>query len=133
VRGQRPARARARARPAARALSFFPFLCVFRRPPGAPTAAPAPALTRDAPPRPPPGAYSSTYHPDWSVLAARIVVSDLHKQTEASFSKNSTRLYNYTLPKTGKPCPLLADDVYAVIQANAARLDAAIDYTRDFE
>ena len=61
------------------------------------------------------------------------MVSDLHKQTEASFSKNATRLHTYKHPKTGKPSPLLADDVYEIIQKNAERLDAAIVYSRDFE
>jgi hypothetical protein len=67
------------------------------------------------------------------VLAARIVVSDLHKQTLDSFSKNSARLHAHVHPKTGAPAPLIADDVYEVIQANAERFDAAMDYSRDFE
>jgi len=36
-------------------------------------------------------------------------------------------------PQTGAPAPLIAEDVNEIIQANAARLDAAIDYTRDYE
>ena len=79
------------------------------------------------------GAYSSTYHPDWSILAARIAVSDLHKCTEKSFAKNCAALFAHVHPKTGSPAPLIADDVNAVIQANAERFDAAIDSTRDFE
>ncbi len=79
------------------------------------------------------GAFSSTYHPDWSVLAARIVVSDLHKQTEESFSKNAQKLRDHRHPKTGEPAPLIAEDVNEIIQKNAARLDAAMHYERDFE
>lgn len=79
------------------------------------------------------GAFSSTYHPDWSVLAARIVVSDLHKQTETSFSKNAQKLHDHLHPKTGKPAPLIASDVNEVIQQNAEKLDAAMCYERDFE
>lgn len=45
------------------------------------------------------GAYSSTYHPDWSTLAARIAVSDLQKCTEASFAKNCMRLASHRHPK----------------------------------
>lgn len=45
------------------------------------------------------GAYSSTYHPDWSTLAARIAVSDLHKQTDSCFSKNAQRLREHIHPK----------------------------------
>jgi len=44
------------------------------------------------------GAYSSTYHPDWSILAARIAVSDLHKMTDPCFSKNSQRLRDHIHP-----------------------------------
>jgi hypothetical protein len=79
------------------------------------------------------GAYSSTYHPDWSVLAARIAVSDLHKMTDGSFAANAKKLHEHVHPKTGAPAPLIADDVAEVIANNAARLDAAIDYNRDFE
>lgn len=50
-------------------------------------------------------AYSSTYHPDWSTLAARISVSDLHKQTEASFSKNAAKLHAHIHPKVSEPFP----------------------------
>ena len=90
-------------------------------------------------PRPPPlsrspsGAYSSTYHPDWSTLAARIVVSDLHKQTEPSFSANARTLFRHVHPKTGAPAALIADDVAEIIEKNAARLDAAMRYERDFD
>ena len=48
------------------------------------------------------GAYSSTFHPDWSVLAARIAVSNLHKETEASFSKNCETLHRYRHPKASR-------------------------------
>lgn len=89
----------------------------------------------NAPPaaRPFAGAYSSTYHPDWSTLAARIVVSDLHKQTEESFSKNAVKLYTYKHPITGTPAPLIAEDVAQIIANNADRLDKAMKYDRDFE
>jgi hypothetical protein len=54
-----------------------------------------------APVRPlaPAGAYSSTYHPDWSTLAARIAVSDLHKMTDTVFSRNCTKLAEHRHPK----------------------------------
>lgn len=52
------------------------------------------------------GAYSSTFHPDWSVLAARIAVSNLHKETEPSFSKNCETLFNYRHPKVRAVCAL---------------------------
>lgn len=74
----------------------------------------------------------TTKHPDFAVLAARIAVSNLHKNTIKSFSETSSLLYNYIDDKTGEKAPLLADDVYEIIQQNADILDASIIYERDY-
>lgn len=74
----------------------------------------------------------TTKHPDYALLASRIAVSNLHKNTVKSFSETMSLLYNYIDPKTGKPAPLIADDVFHVIQANAESLDSQIIYDRDF-
>ena len=71
-------------------------------------------------------------HPDFAQLAARIAVSNLHKNTKKSFSETMLDLYHYVNPRTGKKSPLLADDVYEVIMANAEKLDSTIIYNRDF-
>ena len=71
-------------------------------------------------------AYLTTQHPDYSRLAARISVSNLHKMTDKSFSNVMDRLHAYRNPRTGQPAPLLADDVHTIIMANRERLDAAI-------
>lgn len=71
-------------------------------------------------------------HPDYALLASRIAVSNLHKNTEKSFSKTMEMLYNYIDPKSGEKAPLLADDVYEVIQKNAELLDSTIIYDRDY-
>jgi len=72
-------------------------------------------------------------HPDYAILAARIAISNLHKTTSQSFSNTMKRLYTYINPKTGENAALIASDVYGVIKKYAARLDDAIDYTRDFD
>lgn len=77
-------------------------------------------------------ASMTTTHPDYALLASRIAVSNLHKNTEKSFSATMDALYNYVDPKTGKKAPLLADDVYEIITANAETLDSTIIYDRDF-
>lgn len=46
-------------------------------------------------------AYMSIVHPDYSKLAARISISNLHKKTDASFLKTAEKLYNYK-DKAGK-------------------------------
>lgn len=77
-------------------------------------------------------AYMSTKHHDYSVLAARIAVSNLHKNTEKSFSAVARRLHEYVSPKTGQPAPLVSAQVLELVQANEERLDGAIIYDRDF-
>ncbi|OIQ17676.1 MAG: ribonucleoside-diphosphate reductase subunit alpha [Flavobacterium sp. MedPE-SWcel] len=71
-------------------------------------------------------------HPDYAQLAARIAVSNLHKNTKKSFSDTMTDMYNYVNPRTGKEAPLLSDEVYQSIMANADVLDSNIIYNRDF-
>lgn len=73
-----------------------------------------------------------TRHPDYGLLAARICVSNLHKNTEKIFSKTISLLRNYVNPRTGKPGPLIAEDVYKIVMDNADRLNSAIIYDRDF-
>ncbi|MBL4677699.1 MAG: ribonucleoside-diphosphate reductase subunit alpha, partial [Mucilaginibacter sp.] len=74
----------------------------------------------------------TTKHPDYALLASRIAVSNLHKNTTKSFSETMKRLYEYVDPKTGKNAALLADDVHEIIQQNAEILDGSIIYDRDF-
>ena len=74
----------------------------------------------------------TTKHPDYALLASRIAVSNLHKNTVKSFSETMRMLYNYIDTATGRRMPLIADDVMEVIEANAELLDSAIIYDRDF-
>ena len=71
-------------------------------------------------------------HPDYAQLAARIAVSNLHKKTKKSFSDTMSDLYKYTNPVTNQKAPMLADDVYQIIQDNKEVLDSTIIYDRDF-
>ncbi|WP_435313505.1 ribonucleoside-diphosphate reductase subunit alpha [Cellulophaga fucicola] len=77
-------------------------------------------------------ATMTTSHPDYAKLAARISVSNLHKNTKKSFSDVMKDLYEYVNPRTGKKAPLLSDEVFKVIQDNAEKLDSTIIYNRDF-
>jgi len=74
----------------------------------------------------------TTKHPDYAILAARIAVSNLHKNTIKSFSQTINLLYNYTNPRTGARSPLIADDVYQIVMSHAERLDSSIIYDRDY-
>jgi len=97
-------------------------------------------------------AYLTTQHPDYAILAARIAVSNLHKETKKSFSsvcfwfsfwffrrglngrplKVMTDLYNYVNPNTNKHAPLISKQLFDVIQANSDRVNSAIVYDRDY-
>lgn len=77
-------------------------------------------------------AYMSTKHHDYSLLASRIAVSNLHKDTVKSFSETVEKLYNYRLQVTDQPAPLIAKDVYQFIIQHRDTLDDAIIYDRDF-
>jgi ribonucleoside-diphosphate reductase alpha chain len=77
-------------------------------------------------------ATMTVQHPDYAKLAARIAISNLHKNTKKSFTETMTDLYVYENPRTGKKAPMIADDVYEIMMANAEKLDSTIIYNRDF-
>ncbi|MFM7388792.1 MAG: ribonucleoside-diphosphate reductase subunit alpha [Bacteroidota bacterium] len=77
-------------------------------------------------------AAKTTEHPDYALLASRIAVSNLHKETKKLFSEVMSDLFHYTDPKTGQNASLLAEDVYQIIQENREALDSSIIYDRDF-
>lgn len=74
----------------------------------------------------------TTKHPDYALLASRIAVSNLHKNTTKSFSETMERLYSYVDPKTGKAMPLIAEDVWEIVKKHSELLDSSIIYDRDF-
>jgi ribonucleoside-diphosphate reductase alpha chain len=78
-------------------------------------------------------ATNTTTHPDYALLASRIAIGNLHKNTKKSFSQTISDLYNYVDPKTGKGAGLIAEDVHNVIMENAPLLDSTIIYDRDFQ
>lgn len=77
-------------------------------------------------------ASMTTKHPDYTILAARIAISNLHKNTLKSFSATMKQLYTYVDPKTGENASMIAKEVYDVIRKHAALLDSTIIYDRDY-
>ncbi len=77
-------------------------------------------------------ASMTTKHPDYATLAARIAISNLHKNTLKSFSGTIKMLYQYVDPKTGENASLISKEVWKVVQKNAALLDSTIIYDRDY-
>jgi ribonucleoside-diphosphate reductase alpha subunit len=71
-------------------------------------------------------------HPDYALLASRIAVSNMHKNTKKVFSEVIDDLYHYIDPKTGERASLIAEDVYEVVQKHKEQLDSSVIYDRDF-
>ena len=78
-------------------------------------------------------AYMTTVHPDYATLAARLAISNLHKQTTKQFSQVVEDLHNYINPANGKPAPMISDDVYEIVMENKDFINSAIVYDRDFQ
>uniref|UniRef100_A0AC11DCL5 Ribonucleotide reductase catalytic subunit M1 n=1 Tax=Ovis aries TaxID=9940 RepID=A0AC11DCL5_SHEEP len=74
----------------------------------------------------------TTKHPDYAILAARIAVSNLHKETKKVFSDVMEDLFNYINPHNGKHSPMVAKSTLDIVLANKDRLNSAIIYDRDF-
>lgn len=79
------------------------------------------------------------HHIDYLTLAARITISNLHKMTEESFVGVADKLYNHNVvtytggvPKTSHK-PLISEQYYRLCQKHGERLQAAFDFTRDFQ
>ena len=77
-------------------------------------------------------ATMAAMHPDYALLAARIAVSNLHKNTDKSFSSTMEALFNYIDPKTGQKAGLISDETMKTIKENQDTLDSAIIYDRDY-
>lgn len=73
----------------------------------------------------------STEHPEYSKLASRIIISNMHKNTTECFSEAMEKLYSNT-NEDGYKVPLIADDVISIVRENKNRLDFCIDYNRDY-
>jgi ribonucleotide reductase alpha subunit len=73
----------------------------------------------------------STQHPDYGVLASRIVVSNHQKNTTASFSSVMKELYEFK-DINGVHKPLIANHIWKFVENNALELDEMIEHSRDY-
>lgn len=73
----------------------------------------------------------ATKHPDYSILAARIAITALHKETKKSFSETVRDLYKYINPKTGKKSPIVSESFYNIVKKYSDEIDSAIVHSRD--
>lgn len=77
-------------------------------------------------------AMMSTIHPDYGTLAARIFVSNLHKETEKDFSSVVESLFLHVNPSSGKPMPLINERFYRNVVKNKDAINSTIIYNNDF-
>jgi ribonucleoside-diphosphate reductase subunit M1 len=72
-------------------------------------------------------------HSDYGILAARVAVSNLHKNTVKSFVETTKILYTYTNKETHLHAPLVSKELYDIVIANEELFDNEIRYDRDFD
>ena len=65
----------------------------------------------------------STDHPDYGVLASKIVVSNHHKNTSPSFTEVIKALYDENM---------ISKKIYSIVKTHGSKLNDVIDYQRDF-
>ncbi len=78
-------------------------------------------------------ASMTTKHPDYSLLAGRLAVSELHKNTDESFANTVEKMFFYKNPKNGEDAPMVSRELYENVIKNSLKLDSAIDYNRDYK
>ena len=76
--------------------------------------------------------FMSTYEPDYDILATRISVSNLHKQTLSSFSETVKKIYYHKDENTGRTSNIISEAFVSFVEANSSLLDEKMDYSRDY-
>ena len=71
-------------------------------------------------------------HPDYSILAARIAITSLKKETNKSFKETIEKLYRYVNKKTGENAGLISNEVYDVVMKYSDKIESMIVHDRDF-
>ena len=72
-----------------------------------------------------------TKHTDYSILASRIIVSNSHKNTIASFYEAMKKLYNFT-DVHGNHSSLIDENLWTITENNREKIENMIDYERDY-
>jgi ribonucleoside-diphosphate reductase alpha chain len=76
-------------------------------------------------------AAMSTNHPDYGILAGRIIVSNHQKNTDASFFKTMKQLYEFKNFK-GENKSLISQNLWDFVLNHADFIENMIDYDRDY-
>lgn len=71
-------------------------------------------------------------HPEYGILAARIAVSNLHRNTFKSFADVIKVLHEFISPQSKQRASMVSDDVYEIVMKNSERLNGVIIHARDY-
>lgn len=72
-----------------------------------------------------------TEHPDYGVVASRLIVSNHQKNTSPSFSETMSILYNaYDIHNVHTP--RISEELWNIVQSNKEKLNSVLEYDRDF-
>jgi ribonucleoside-diphosphate reductase alpha chain len=74
----------------------------------------------------------TTLHPDYGTLAARISISNHHKNTPSSFVEVVKILSHQIMPSTGETSSLIHPDLLSLVETHGERIDAYIQHERDY-
>ena len=73
----------------------------------------------------------STTHPDYAILASRILISNHQKNTTNSFTTVINNLYNYT-DIHDKHSPLISEQLFKLVNEHSNTIQSWFDWDRDF-
>ena len=73
----------------------------------------------------------STSHPDYGILASRILISNHHKNTDTNFFKITKQLYNF-MDVNNKNHPLISKKYFNIVKKNKSKIQSWFDYDRDY-
>ena len=71
-----------------------------------------------------------TVHPDYQIIAGRISMSNLEKNTSPSFSETIQILYD-NKDKNGVKCSLISEELYQIVQKHKTKLNSVIKHKRN--
>lgn len=72
-------------------------------------------------------------HPDYSILAARIALTSIKKETKKSFKETVEDLYNYVDPETKEHAPLVSEELLEIVRSNYKKIESMIIHDRDMD
>lgn len=77
-------------------------------------------------------ASMTSVHVDYMTLAGRIVVSNLHKATDATFYAAMEKLYGFR-DVHGDHYPIISDELWEIVQEHRDAIEAMIVHQRDYD